>query len=441
MSDDPQFEEIDETADWGRLDGWEEAKQELLERCKAAKLPAVVELDEGFGESVAVDFPCGRLKRQKWFVQGEDIRKFLRFPFEHYAFLGEYEAVSRNVEGEISTREIEAEIRPAEAGRGSAFFRALQFSAEGTRKSGCRTIKLLPSFGGPIHAITVGPASDEFCQIVPGSVGARRLSVRIVGALSSHHDELLSVLERVTDALFFQIEGLFGSPPALVRWRVLTHRLAKATANLDDLKFPETEYEGAPMSLYFYAKGASGLPLVQFLAFYQTIEYHYPMCFSAEARRRVRGILKDPAFRYNRDADVMRILNSVQGGSGTGHVSERAMLRATVHECVDLQDLVRFLNENSARAEFFKSKQKDLTPHTLPISQPDVDPRQAVADRIYDIRCRIVHTKSGDEGAGSTLLLPNSKEAGMLQHDIALTQFVARKALIYASAPLSDITG
>ena len=23
MSDDPQFEEIDETADWGRLDGWE----------------------------------------------------------------------------------------------------------------------------------------------------------------------------------------------------------------------------------------------------------------------------------------------------------------------------------------------------------------------------------------------------------------------------------
>src|SRR5688572_19689186 len=100
------------------------------------------------------------------------------------------------------------------------------------------------------------------------------------------------------------------------------------------------------MSLYFYARSAAGLPLVQFLGFYQALEYYFAACFSAEAGRRVRSLLKDPTFRFDRNMDIMRILETVQGGSATGHVTERSMLRSTVQECVDQTELMRYLTED-----------------------------------------------------------------------------------------------
>jgi hypothetical protein len=56
-----------------------------------------------------------------------------------------------------------------------------------------------------------------------------------------------------------------------------------------------------------------------------------------------------------------------------------------------------------------------------------------VADRIYDIRCKIVHTKGDEKDGDIELLLPYSKEAEKLGHDIDLVRFVAQKVLVYVS--------
>ena len=53
------------------------------------------------------------------------------------------------------------------------------------------------------------------------------------------------------------------------------------------------------------------------------------------------------------------------------------------------------------------------------------------------IRCKVVHTKSGAKDGELELLLPFSKEAGMLQYDIDLLQFIARKVLIAASSAMT----
>ena len=59
------------------------------------------------------------------------------------------------------------------------------------------------------------------------------------------------------------------------------------------------------MSLYWYGTSARGMPLLQFLAFYQCIEFYFPTYIQAEARRQVRNALKDRTFRVERDADIM----------------------------------------------------------------------------------------------------------------------------------------
>lgn len=58
-----------------------------------------------------------------------------------------------------------------------------------------------------------------------------------------------------------------------------------------------------------------------------------------------------------------------------------------------------------------------------------------MSKRIYEIRCKIVHTKADARDPEVELLLPFSKEADLLQFDIDLIQYVAQQVLIAGSRP------
>jgi hypothetical protein len=60
-----------------------------------------------------------------------------------------------------------------------------------------------------------------------------------------------------------------------------------------------------------------------------------------------------------------------------------------------------------------------------------------VADRVYEIRCKIVHTKTDARDATFELLLPFSAEAEQLSHDIELVQYLANRVLISSSTSLN----
>jgi hypothetical protein len=172
------------------------------------------------------------------------------------------------------------------------------------------------------------------------------------------------------------------------------------------------------------------MPLLQFLAYYQTLEFYFPTYSQAEARQKIRNYLKHPSFRPDRDADLSRILLAART-SGHCYGDERTQLRATVNECVEPGALRAFLTETEERIQFFSTKAEGLTEVRIPIRNPDADLRNEVANRIYDILCKIVHTKSTGREANVELLLPFSKEAELLYVDIELVQFVAREVLVF----------
>ncbi len=86
--------------------------------------------------------------------------------------------------------------------------------------------------------------------------------------------------------------------------------------------------------------------------------------------------------------------------------------------------------------EFFL-KDNVVSSQKIKLSDNKADIRNNVADRIYDIRCKIVHTKSGDKQGEVELLLPYSKEAESLYYDIGLMKYITRKVLIAASSTLN----
>jgi hypothetical protein len=73
--------------------------------------------------------------------------------------------------------------------------------------------------------------------------------------------------------------------------------------------------------------------------------------------------------------------------------------------------------------------------HKVPLQNISLDVRNDVADRIYDIRCKIVHTKDDSKGGDLEMILPFSAEADLILYDIDLVQFIAKSVLISASAP------
>ena len=172
------------------------------------------------------------------------------------------------------------------------------------------------------------------------------------------------------------------------------------------------------------------MPLLQILAFYQILEFYFAQYSYKEAQQKIKNLLKNPTFDANKDNDVAQILNIIKVTSkGKSYGDEKDQLKATILYCIDKTAMLDYLKETKVRKDFFdnQKKNKGLARHKIPFSNPDHDTRIDVAQRIYEIRCRIVHTKDEDE---LELLLPFSPEIRNIKHDLELVEFLARKAII-----------
>ena len=430
MSEDLLVDDIDESPEGSQDEAeFEALKQQLLKHCKDAGIEAEIK-DYIEGDTfVLVLMPNGRDKRPVAFTSSEDIKNALELGFEKYVFLGDYVAIA-----DYQSNTIEAVIRTMNGMPRSFLYRRLFGESEDDEE---KQPIVLKSENDQV-TIEISELTDSMRLLARGPFGRNgALSLKLSGIAINQHNKSLELLRRITDSLFFQLDIQNGLMLSLVRDRRPIRRPGRRRVHSEiDLEFPRVEFDEGPISLYWYARSALGMPLLQFLAFYQVIEYYYPTYSQEEARKRIRSILKDPTFRSDRDADIGRVL-SIISGSGRGFGDERSQLRATLNACLDPASLREFLNEEPERAEFFSSKQKGLTDHKIPLASKDADLRTPVADLIYDIRCKIVHTKGESTEGEVELLLPFSKEAELLFHDIELMQYVARQVLIAASAPMS----
>jgi hypothetical protein len=288
-------------------------------------------------------------------------------------------------------------------------------------------------------AVSIDRASDDLRGLLGlrQRIPQRNLSLRIERVKVTEHDKAVQLLARISNSVFFAIDAEIDVALGLARQRRLPSELKSSKRGKAlTLQFPEYEYDDAPMSLYWYARSARKMPLLQFLAYYQTIEYYFPAYAEANARRKIKNIVKDPGFRGGRDADRGRIPTAIKGRRGSNFGDERSQLRATLQECLDPDALRSYLESETDLKKFLSTKAGGLTGVKIPINNPTADLRNEVAERIYDIRCRIVHTKKSGSEDDVDMILPFSKEEQRLYFDNNLIEYVSRKVLIAASTPL-----
>lgn len=400
---------------------------EIKKLCATSKLDFIE--DEFLDDKMYyIQLPNGRDKRRVYIGGRIRARQLLDLNFQKYVFLGDYDAICSYENGEII-----------------AGVRSLNSVYEVSRKlfntprgeTLGKTLNTVEISQDNIQTkLRIELVSGREYKYHPLLSSRNRIFLRISGMEVTRHDEAVSLLERLSNALFFEIDLALGSALTLSRSRSLARarRYGRRAEQLE-IEFPKNEYDPAPISLYWYARSASGMPLLQYLAFYQILEFYFPVYARKEAARKVRSRLKDPTFRVDRDADIAKIISAIEGGARGAFGDERSQLRATLSECVDAGQLEEFYKEDETRTQFFSQRQKGLTNQRINMSSTS-DIIFETANLIYDLRCKIVHTKGEEHGHGQDLLLPFTREADLLSEDVELIQYLAKQVLISSSTPL-----
>lgn len=395
----------------------------LKKRCQENKIDYEYEANEDFGDYATISLPSGRDKRRIVVFSAKRAKDLLKIGFENFRFIPGYEGIWNK-----DSNYAEIHLRPTRLS-GDTLYRRLTKSDRKVTLSEISPI-VLTSQETERPIIEIGPISESF-GVISGTRPVS-ISVKFTGISATTSDILVSEILKYSNSLFLQIDMTIGSSFILERQR--RSRPVSLVKRTDiSLEYPLSAYNNDAMSLYWYAKTARSMPLLQFLAFYQSIEYYFPRYSLIESRKRASSIIKNPAFRPHRDDDLDKLISAIHGSRSVNFASERSQIRAALSECVDPDSLRDFLNENKERQSYFGDKSGAKKYHKIPLQNKEADLRNYVADRIYDIRCKIVHTKNEHSDDEARMILPFSDDADYLIPDIELVEFVARSVLIASS--------
>jgi hypothetical protein len=198
----------------------------------------------------------------------------------------------------------------------------------------------------------------------------------------------------------------------------------------DKIRYPETRIQHEAADLFEFASQAVGNPPLAFLSYYQALEYFMPSAARQSAIDKVRVELRDPAFDRESNSSLMRLLSAAESLT---KLPEGDQLRILVRKYVRRDRLEQFFA--IGWGEHFTSRGPIKGVENINLKNTQKDLHDQVADRIYQIRNRIVHAKDDRRYDDFRVLLPRSQEADSLPPDVELARFLASEAIIVGQKP------
>jgi len=417
------------------------ALEKVIVRCEKANIE--YEWDSGISEEFSLNIYMrkGAGKREIYVFDAVDANELLDSDFEQYMFVEGYrDAVCCYEKGYVEAK-VSSIGRMADARKEVVlnYVTGIGYKEVVDRlKRGVDVRLELVEGGDKGVRVSIGKPSKTFLAVVSPIEGEEALSVRVEGLQITNNMEAAEQLRRVTNSLFFELGrkskvNLFVSRHYEIEttiggkgWRVKKGRVSK-------VGFPKFEYDKEPIELYWHAVSAYKMPLLQYLAYYQILEYYFAKYSMLGTKKEIINYLKDPEFDVDDENDITKIVTCVSGKLGR-YVSENDLLRDTVRGCISVDEVVSEVSSEPLK-EYFKKKYRIVSQFRVSKENKDKDILEQLADRIYDIRCRIVHTKEEDKRGR---LLPFTKEEEFLREfDLTMVKNLANEVLIANSKKLS----
>lgn len=417
----------------------------LFDRAKAAGIPyrqrqSSFRKGEHTFWTAELDMPRGNGVRTIR-ISDHDLKRFLKFPFEDYRFSSTYVAIF-----DTTTGAVEAALTTSfaiYAGVGLTTIWELP-GVEVDDNSPLRNPDSIEVFDMPTGwrlrvdgesiEMEVSPASDAFLAFQSRQISTSRLTLKVkhqAGASGPRADKLL---EGHAEDFLLDLELKYHTGFTLARALdgALFAEFGESPSSLVP-SFPKLQYQPEARAFYWYGVSAESFPLLRYLAFYQVLEFFFASFSRRAALSRVRAQLKDPAFDPRDDRALSILIDSTKTAHA-GLKREAEQLEDTIMDCVEPEALRSFIRSQQPRVDhFLGAKQPIKGTRPLRLDDEDQEIRSQVADRVYRIRNRIVHTKQVAEESGLELLLPTSEETRFLGPEVELVRWLAQRALIHGA--------
>jgi len=394
------------------------------------------------GRTVLVlQFPAGESTRNL-FIDAKFVNEALESSFEEFEYLDSYDGIWSARQGRI-----EALI---EYGRGGelAHYRA------GPQEP--RSLEARAESGAVVR---VGKPSAEAIAMLDTRIvdSFRKLTLSIEGLSLGTCVEAEATLDTVGNSFLLQVEAVIGDLPHLVTryrrdpWTSSDWKGGLERSDETELVYPSPPLRIKPAKMYLYARRISrDLPVVRFLAFYQVIEYFFPVYARMHIVEQLQVMLQSPKFDPHSAPDIEKLVDTIPSGGRRGLGNEFDQLRATLNRCVDIVKLRTLLDNGRQDHSIFAgltSQSQPLGCRPLPIDHkcrqgkvastllPGTSCRcddallKALAQRIYALRNRIVHAKEESECGEEEPVFAFMPQADYLDADIELLSYIARNVL------------
>jgi hypothetical protein len=401
--------------------------------------------------SLDIEIPSGRGVRHVY-LDAEDAEVLTPFTFERWTVLGDYQAIldtdrrvilaEVDISGYTSLHKLPgATTRPLEkdeSGLTSNTDNAQAFYTARPESQDNSSYLIVPALDGDLSLELYSHVPPEIAGL-KGQRSRYGSGLTIRGVTAKSHNEALELLLDLSTSFFIDLDISYGLTVSLKK-AFDTELMAQDTRDRDCTsatvpRFPRTRHNRDGASLYLYARKLIQMPLLEYLVYYQVIEFYLPTYTRSATIIRLRNILKDPGFDYSNDLALGRLLDTI-APTGRKIMNERQQVATTIASCVDDTTIAAFLDDRPAAAEALSDKTRIRGVRVISAQDRQTPLISQVAERIYDLRCRIVHSKDSSNESVPPIH-PFERESRLMRHDLALIRFIAQRVLIASSRPAS----
>lgn len=401
---------------------------QLEAKCAALGFGYTGRLDDFAYPLAVISIPKGRDHRKITIYGRKRVEKILDLPVDTYKNLDGGDALWMPAKGTV-----ESKVLPIDSNTNKQMVELLIGTDNEASKLRGVPIEIENSQFGPGIRAHFDTHSDVYRALFNFDP---QVSLVFSGIQEQHHDAVVNIVKVLSDSLFFALYCRFG---------IAMHvggRQERSSIEIPDTYNPmgtiptslRYKYDDIPMTLYWHAHGLiRTLPVFAFLAFYQVAEYYFPRYWELQARSQVKNIVKNPAFTPDNDDDISQVMKVLI--SNNRHSDELSFFVSVLRHCVGDAELQRFVDADTERAQHY-ARDKNLGLRMVTSSDHQADLCTNVAGRLYDLRCKLVHTKEYSLEESDRAIYLGSRLTKEIGREIELMEFVSRHILIASGAPL-----
>jgi len=256
--------------------------------------------------------------------------------------------------------------------------------------------------------------------------------------IQSESEKDIKEFEDLADSFIFNVSYNLGV--AIVRVKLLdeyfsikrSHKMERN--DIEEIEPPRRTY--IPGLVQRYQMGlATDNPMLQFISFYQILEYFFESIYEEELIKQIRDKITSPGFSYKKDTSLKELIKTVKKTmlprGETVTYSEKEALSLTLKKYINVETLKEELNkDDKTLIDYYKNNEVPFSKgDTIDWDNQNTDSiLKNITNRIYKNRNSIVHGKESGKSGYTPF-----KDDKSLSKEIPLIKSIAEEVIIESS--------